>query len=64
MPPLCTVIIPVYEHWHLIPALVQCLQRQKLSQESFEVLLVDNGSTHFSPPAELPGNICILHCAT
>lgn len=64
MPPQCTVIIPVYEHWHLIPALLQCLQRQTLRQESFEVLLVDNGSTHFAPPSELPTNTRILHCAT
>jgi len=28
------------------------------------VLLVDNGSTHFSPPAVLPGNTPILYCAT
>lgn len=61
--PLCSVIVPVYEHWHLIPALLQCLQRQTLSQGSFEVLLVNNGSTHFAPPAKLPGNTRILHCA-
>jgi glycosyltransferase involved in cell wall biosynthesis len=64
MPPQCTVIVPVYEHWHLIPALLQCLQRQTLGQERFEVLLVDNGSTHFYPPSELPTNTRILHCAT
>src|SRR5690554_2350740 len=63
MPPQCTVIVPVYEHWHLIPALLQCLQRQTLGQERFEVLLVDNGSTHFAPPSELPTNTQILHCA-
>lgn len=64
MTPLCTIIVPVYEHWNLIPTLLKCLQSQTLNQETFEVLLVDNGSTHFSPPAELPSNTRILHCAT
>ncbi|WP_191224784.1 glycosyltransferase [Billgrantia desiderata] len=63
MTPLCTVIVPVYEHWHLIPFLLKCLQYQTLSQEKFEVLLVDNGSTNFAPPPELPANTRILHCA-
>ncbi|MDN3522097.1 glycosyltransferase family 2 protein [Halomonas ramblicola] len=62
--PYCSVIVPVYEHWQLIPALLQCLQRQTLGQAGFEVLLVDNGSQHFTPPAELPDNVRILKCAT
>ncbi|SEG45360.1 glycosyltransferase family 2 protein [Billgrantia desiderata] len=64
MTPLCTIIVPVYEHWNLIPTLLKCLQSQTLNQETFEVLLVDNGSTNFAPPPELPANTRILHCAT
>lgn len=64
MTPLCTIIVPVYEHWNLIPTLLKCLQSQTLNQETFEVLLVDNGSMNFSPPPELPANTRIMHCAT
>lgn len=59
-----SVIVPVYEHWHLVPTLLQCLNEQTMPPEDFEILLVDNGSTDFSPPAELPTNARILHCAT
>ena len=58
----CSVIVPVFEHWERIPALLQRLQGQTLEQERFEVLLVDNGSKHFSPPEKLPGNVRILRC--
>lgn len=59
-----SVIVPVYEHWHLVPMLVTCLECQTLPQHCFEVLLVDNGSKHFIPPESLPQNIRILHCDT
>lgn len=62
--PRLSVIVPVFDHWHLVPALLACLQRQTLSQSRFEVLLVDNGSTCFAPPDTLPDNTRLLHCAT
>lgn len=59
-----SVIVPVYEHWHLVPMLVACLERQTLTQSCFEVLLVDNGSMNFQPPELLPDNITVLRCDT
>lgn len=61
---LLSVIVPVYQQWHLVPALIECLERQTLPASSFEVLLVDNGSTDFNPPSELPANTRVLRCPT
>lgn len=58
-----SVVVPVYEQWHLVPELLNCLQNQTEPENSFEVLLVDNGSKAFMPPSELPDNTRILHCA-
>jgi glycosyltransferase involved in cell wall biosynthesis len=62
-----SVIVPVYEQWNLVPALLACLDRQTLPSEEFEIILVDNGSKSFGsesfvPPA-LPGNARIIQCA-
>ncbi|WP_026340406.1 glycosyltransferase family 2 protein [Thioalkalivibrio thiocyanoxidans] len=61
---VCSVIVPVYNHWGLVPGLLDCLQAQTFPQESFEVLLVDNGSTDYEPPESLPDNVRILNCET
>ena len=52
----------MYEHWHLVPALLNRLDSQTVPQTDFEVLLVDNGSTRFEPPASLAANTRILRC--
>ncbi len=57
-----SVIVPVYEMWHLIPGLLAALGQQSIGSDQFEVLLADNGSSHFDPPAELPQNVRIIHC--
>ncbi|WP_082119077.1 glycosyltransferase family 2 protein [Thioalkalivibrio versutus] len=62
--PTCSVIVPVYNHWELVPELLECLQGQTLPQEEFEVILMDNGSTNYAPPESLPSNVRILHCET
>ncbi|WP_028492430.1 glycosyltransferase family 2 protein [Thioalkalivibrio sp. ALE19] len=62
--PTCSLIVPVYNHWGLVPELLECLQAQTFPQESFEVLLVDNGSTDYEPPKSLPANVRILNCET
>ncbi len=59
--PLCSVIVPVYDHWTLVPGLLDSLAVQTLPQADFEVILVDNGSTHFFPPSTLPNNVHIVH---
>ena len=60
--PCISVIVPVYNDWHHIPALMDCLARQTLPAEQFEVLLVDNGSDVFLPPEMTATNVRILHC--
>lgn len=57
-----TVVVPVYQHWHLVPDLLKCLRAQTLPAERFEVILVDNQSPDFSPPDELPSNTLLLRC--
>lgn len=57
-----SVIVPVFEHWHWVPELLECLERQDFPRERFEVLLVDNGSTAFTPPAALSENTRVLEC--
>ena len=59
-----SVIVPVYEHWHLVPTLLQCLTAQTLPRDEFEILLVDNGSSKFTPPDTLPPNARVLECQT
>ena len=62
--PTISVIVPVFEHWHLVPGLLDRLEQQTFNQHKFEVLLVDNGSTHFDPPKLLPANAKVLRCDT
>ncbi|WP_376695204.1 glycosyltransferase family 2 protein [Wenzhouxiangella sp. EGI_FJ10305] len=61
---MCSIIIPVYNHWHLVPTLLDCLARQTLPQDAFETMLVDNGSEVFEPPESLPANARIITCET
>lgn len=61
---ICSVIVPVFDHWGRVPALLESLQAQTLPQSEFEVILVDNGSTEFEPPELLPPNVRVLRCET
>jgi glycosyltransferase involved in cell wall biosynthesis len=63
MEPRFSVLVPVYEQWDLVPALLACLTAQTLPQDQFEVILSDNGSTHFAPPQAMPPNVRIVTCA-
>lgn len=63
MEPRFSVLVPVYEQWDLVPKLLACLSAQTLPQERFEVILADNGSRNFAPPATLPANVRIISCA-
>lgn len=62
--PQCSIIVPVYEHWHLVPTLLQHLANQTYPGDRFEVLLIDNGSAAFEPPPCLPSNVRIAQCLT
>lgn len=59
-----SVVVPVYEHWGLVPALLDCLARQTFPGDRFETILVDNGSPGFSPLPDLPANTRVLRCET
>lgn len=61
MTPKVSVIVPVYETWHLIPRLVECLQSQRVSGDVFEVILVDNGSSLVNA-SSIPSNYLLLRC--
>ncbi|WP_244468067.1 glycosyltransferase family 2 protein [Nitratireductor soli] len=59
-----SVIVPVYQHWRLVPNLLACLDRQIFPQSKFETLLVDNGSTELTIPEDLPLQTRVLRCDT
>lgn len=61
--PQVTVIAPVFNHWTLVPDLLAALHAQSLPSETFELLLVDNGSAHV-PDLALPHWARLLHCAS
>lgn len=57
-----SVVVPVFEQWHLVPGLLECLEQQTFPKDRFEIILVDNDSTVFVQPAELPENARIHRC--
>lgn len=59
-----SIIIPVFNQWHLVPRLFDCLRRQSSTNGEFEVLAIDNGSRDFHPLVGLPDNFRILTCDT
>jgi glycosyltransferase involved in cell wall biosynthesis len=59
-----SVIVPVYDHWDLVPNLLACLQLQTFPANCFEIILVDNGSSSIVLPPNLPVNAKVLHCST
>lgn len=62
MAPRTSVLVPVYEQWHLVPKLLACLAAQTRPQDQFEVILADNGSPNLAPPTALPANVRIIRC--
>lgn len=56
------MIIPVFNHWDLFPLLKERLASQVLNGTSFEVLLVDNGSTYIPDELDLPEWMHLLTC--
>ncbi|KQZ28540.1 rhamnosyl transferase [Mesorhizobium sp. Root552] len=56
--------MPVYEQWHLMPALLGCLELQTFAHAQFETILVDNGSTEIALPQAARNNLRVLHCET
>lgn len=60
--PRFSVVVPVYEQWHLVPDLLHSLDRQSVPCDRFEVILVDNASPRFVPPPNMSANTRLLHC--
>lgn len=61
---LVSVIVPVYNHWHLVPGLLEHLEAQAFGPSGFELLLVDNGSDSIPETLFLPTWARLLCCAT
>ena len=60
---LVSVIVPVFRHWDLVPALLDALAAQVPGAGPFEILLVDNDAGAPPPALALPGNARLLACA-
>jgi len=60
----CSVIVPVFNHWHLTPALIDCIARQTIGTGALELLLVDNDSDELPDNADLPVFVRLLRCET
>lgn len=58
-----SVIVPVYEQWPLVPALLGALALQTVSEGEFELILIDNGSRERAVPA-LPSWARALDCSS
>jgi GT2 family glycosyltransferase len=58
--PEISVVVPVYRHWDLVPALLAALAAQSLAPGCFEVLLVDNDPATPGPGFELPAFAWLL----
>lgn len=56
-----SIIVPVYEHWHQVPALLDALERQSW-RGGLEVLLVDNGHSEGQGYPEMPAFARVLRC--
>lgn len=57
-----SVIVPVYQHWSLIPGLLESMKRQSLGLDQWELILVDNGSDSLPDQGGLPGFVRLLKC--
>ncbi len=60
--PVASIIVPVFDQWPLAQKLLASIEMQSFPKSAMEVILVDNGSTDYAPPAELPPYVRILHC--
>lgn len=60
---MISVIVPVYNQWHLVPRLLAGLATQT-AEAKIEVLLVDNGSDIVPEFAREPDFVRRLYCAT
>lgn len=62
--PWVSVIVPIFNHWTLVPALLKRLELQAVDDGFFELLLIDNGSDFIPDDLALPSWARILFCET
>ncbi|MBX3061140.1 MAG: glycosyltransferase [Anaerolineae bacterium] len=58
--PFVSVIIPVYNDYDRLLLCLRCLQNQSYPRESYEIIVVDNGSTNPLKSHLLPEDIILL----
>lgn len=56
-----SVIVPVYEQWHLCRSLIEALLSEIAEVDNAELIVVDNGSS-WIPDSIHEGNVTILKC--
>lgn len=56
-----SVVIPIYETWHRVPGLLECLRHQTIDSKEYEIILVDNGPILMNL-ASRPEGCVFLHC--
>ena len=59
-----SVIVPVYNHWHLVPKLLKGMEMQELASDQFELILIDNGSDGIPTDLEMPVWCVLIECET
>jgi GT2 family glycosyltransferase len=62
--PRFSVVVPVYRHWHLVPSLLESLDKQTFDRQRFEIILVENGSPESLVPSGTFLNAQVVHCET
>ena len=60
----CSVIVPVFNQWHVVPDLFACLEKQSIGASEFELILVDNDSDWYPDESRDPVFAKRLYCAT
>jgi glycosyltransferase involved in cell wall biosynthesis len=58
-----SVIVPVFNQWHLVPHLIECLKAQTIPHGSFELVLVDNGSDVLPECSDWPLFMRLFECS-
>lgn len=61
--PKVSVVIPVYEDWEKVPDLLASLRVQTFDPQSFEIIIVDNGSARVDAPQwQGPPTLKVVSC--
>jgi len=59
-----SVVVPIFNHWHLVPYLLKGVGEQELASNQFELILVDNAPDSIPTDLELPGWCTLIECLT